>query len=365
MLKSNKNIGKARVLFPFKAQNRDELNLRVEDVVNVLQKDLPDDGWWLGEVNGVIGVFPDNFVRLLPEMQEQVKSQSQKDTNGFGNEGEDTLGLDCLKSSSNKLKHITATRVKGPQRRLPSRLSARVDNDQSSSSSIVSVVSNKRFESSDVIGDVNSGIAISHNASQNEQLDSCWGNSQDSPDSTFTSPRLISSESPSESLPPPPSESLPPPPSECLPPPPLSSVPSFINQVKHNNNIVSRTSNGSKDRNSSSINEKHKIVYARSGDYEREEVEDRMVVGGRVSGNVRQGVNIRGVGGGVMRMEEYRQLQREVETLQNDVREQAQTNERMMQTLKNFLLEEKHKVRILYTEFEHIKKTVLQDITFL
>ena len=59
-------VGRARVLFPFKAQNRDELNLKVQDVVNVLQKDLPDKGWWLGELNGVAGVFPDNFVRLLP-----------------------------------------------------------------------------------------------------------------------------------------------------------------------------------------------------------------------------------------------------------------------------------------------------------
>ena len=30
-------------------------------------QDVDDSGWWKGELNGAVGVFPDNFVELLPE----------------------------------------------------------------------------------------------------------------------------------------------------------------------------------------------------------------------------------------------------------------------------------------------------------
>ena len=30
-------------------------------------QDVDDSGWWKGELNGTVGVFPDNFVELLPE----------------------------------------------------------------------------------------------------------------------------------------------------------------------------------------------------------------------------------------------------------------------------------------------------------
>lgn len=46
--------------------NEDELRLTEGDIVTVLNKELPDKGWWKGELRGKIGVFPDNFVTLLP-----------------------------------------------------------------------------------------------------------------------------------------------------------------------------------------------------------------------------------------------------------------------------------------------------------
>jgi hypothetical protein len=48
------------------AENDDELTLTVGDTISVLQTSLEDAGWWKGELNGKIGVFPDNFVELLP-----------------------------------------------------------------------------------------------------------------------------------------------------------------------------------------------------------------------------------------------------------------------------------------------------------
>ena len=59
---------RARVVFTYTAENPDELSIQVGEVVNVLEKKLEDVGWWKGELNGKIGVFPDNFVELLREV---------------------------------------------------------------------------------------------------------------------------------------------------------------------------------------------------------------------------------------------------------------------------------------------------------
>lgn len=57
---------KARVLFEYKKSADDELTLNVNDIITILDKNLEDEGWWKGEVNGRIGVFPDNYVEEIP-----------------------------------------------------------------------------------------------------------------------------------------------------------------------------------------------------------------------------------------------------------------------------------------------------------
>ncbi|CAN7983769.1 unnamed protein product [Ixodes pacificus] len=57
----------ARVLYGYEAQNEDELTIREGDVIVVLTKEVEDKGWWKGELNGRVGVFPDNFVKLIKE----------------------------------------------------------------------------------------------------------------------------------------------------------------------------------------------------------------------------------------------------------------------------------------------------------
>ncbi|XP_048458484.1 SH3 domain-containing kinase-binding protein 1, partial [Rhincodon typus] len=55
-----------KVLFPYEAQNDDELTIREGEIVIIINKECADAGWWEGEINGKRGVFPDNFVKLLP-----------------------------------------------------------------------------------------------------------------------------------------------------------------------------------------------------------------------------------------------------------------------------------------------------------
>jgi len=59
------------VLFPYTAQNDDELSLEEGQVILILSRDVEDKGWWKGEIDGKTGVFPDNFVKLLSPEEER------------------------------------------------------------------------------------------------------------------------------------------------------------------------------------------------------------------------------------------------------------------------------------------------------
>lgn len=55
----------ARVLFPYTAANDDELTLKEGDIITIISKDNEDVGWWKGELNGRVALFPDNFVEMI------------------------------------------------------------------------------------------------------------------------------------------------------------------------------------------------------------------------------------------------------------------------------------------------------------
>ena len=55
----------AKVIYAYEAQNDDELSIREGDIINVISKEIEDQGWYKGELNGKVGVFPDNFVELI------------------------------------------------------------------------------------------------------------------------------------------------------------------------------------------------------------------------------------------------------------------------------------------------------------
>jgi len=57
---------RAIVRYPYIAANEDELSLAEGDIITVLDQNIIDAGWWKGELKGRVGVFPDNFVELLP-----------------------------------------------------------------------------------------------------------------------------------------------------------------------------------------------------------------------------------------------------------------------------------------------------------
>uniref|UniRef100_A0A5S6K9B3 Intersectin-1 n=1 Tax=Xenopus tropicalis TaxID=8364 RepID=A0A5S6K9B3_XENTR len=53
-------------MYDYIAQNDDELAFGKGQVINVLNKEDPD--WWKGELNGHVGLFPSNYVKLTTDM---------------------------------------------------------------------------------------------------------------------------------------------------------------------------------------------------------------------------------------------------------------------------------------------------------
>ncbi|XP_078513066.1 intersectin-1 isoform X10 [Lissotriton helveticus] len=53
-------------MYDYIAQNDDELAFAKGQIINVLNKEDPD--WWKGEVNGHVGLFPSNYVKLTTDM---------------------------------------------------------------------------------------------------------------------------------------------------------------------------------------------------------------------------------------------------------------------------------------------------------
>ncbi|KAI3643428.1 hypothetical protein MP228_012983 [Amoeboaphelidium protococcarum] len=54
-----------RANYSFTAENKNELSLNKGDVVTVIQE--VDEGWWIGDLNGKKGLFPANYVEVIPK----------------------------------------------------------------------------------------------------------------------------------------------------------------------------------------------------------------------------------------------------------------------------------------------------------
>ncbi|XP_014616737.1 PREDICTED: intersectin-1 isoform X1 [Polistes canadensis] len=57
------NVERVMALYPYQAQNEDELTFEKGDVITMIAKD--EETWWKGELNGVSGLFPSNYVSSM------------------------------------------------------------------------------------------------------------------------------------------------------------------------------------------------------------------------------------------------------------------------------------------------------------
>ena len=53
------------VVHPYQASDQDELSLTKGEIITILSKNTADKGWWKGDIDGRVGIFPDNFVKII------------------------------------------------------------------------------------------------------------------------------------------------------------------------------------------------------------------------------------------------------------------------------------------------------------
>lgn len=72
---------RVRVAFDYSPAHTDELELHVNDVVEVFDRDLPEEGWWRGQnlTTNKVGVFPDNFVRPIAAAPKADEDKRNRD----------------------------------------------------------------------------------------------------------------------------------------------------------------------------------------------------------------------------------------------------------------------------------------------
>ncbi|KAH7721533.1 SH3 domain-containing kinase-binding protein 1 [Aphelenchoides avenae] len=70
----------AKVLFEYKADHPDELDLPEGAVITILNKKCEDEGWFEGEHNGKRGLFPENFVKIITSNVATAPSTSSEKT---------------------------------------------------------------------------------------------------------------------------------------------------------------------------------------------------------------------------------------------------------------------------------------------
>ena len=56
-------IGQCQAIYDYKANMYDELSIKYGDVINI--HDKQEDGWWLGECDGKVGIFPATYVEVI------------------------------------------------------------------------------------------------------------------------------------------------------------------------------------------------------------------------------------------------------------------------------------------------------------
>merc|ERR1719188_1734620 len=60
-----RNKKRCRVLFSYQPVHDDELELKVDQVLEFMGE--VEDGWWKGRLGGRVGVFPSNFVEMCED----------------------------------------------------------------------------------------------------------------------------------------------------------------------------------------------------------------------------------------------------------------------------------------------------------
>ncbi|KAG8230859.1 hypothetical protein J437_LFUL010780 [Ladona fulva] len=89
---------RCKVIFSYKPVNDDELELKVNDVIEVISE--VEEGWWKGRLRSKVGVFPSNFVQEEAVPESQIASASEKIVPKTKSEAKKTIPTHTTSSGS-------------------------------------------------------------------------------------------------------------------------------------------------------------------------------------------------------------------------------------------------------------------------
>ncbi|TGZ72552.1 hypothetical protein CRM22_002017 [Opisthorchis felineus] len=86
---------RVRVRFDYDPKQPDELELQVDDIIQVMDRSLPDDGWWKGRNlrTRKVGVFPDNFVAPINDTNKENAVEPPTHNNASALAGNKPVGI--------------------------------------------------------------------------------------------------------------------------------------------------------------------------------------------------------------------------------------------------------------------------------
>lgn len=94
---ANTSPQRVKALYDFEPQEANELGFNKGDVITVLESIHKD--WWRGELSGEIGIFPVNYIEVLPNLTpSQISSEAQFEAQLFDSAGDVDRLLRLLQS---------------------------------------------------------------------------------------------------------------------------------------------------------------------------------------------------------------------------------------------------------------------------
>ncbi|KAJ5073860.1 fch and double sh3 domains protein [Anaeramoeba ignava] len=69
----------AKALFSYKAEQKQELSFEIDDMIKIIRKS--NDGWWIGEINGIQGMIPEGYIEIIDSNNQNNQNNQNNNNN--------------------------------------------------------------------------------------------------------------------------------------------------------------------------------------------------------------------------------------------------------------------------------------------
>jgi len=77
LLLNKSKAKKAKAIYEYEANEDNEISFKEDDIITIIEE-VPDSQWWKGECKGSIGLFPNNYVEIIAEVDNSSEKQRKE-----------------------------------------------------------------------------------------------------------------------------------------------------------------------------------------------------------------------------------------------------------------------------------------------